>query len=98
MQREVVGAIAEFFAPKITQSTSNDRPTSISFTNSFPDHLIGRFSCLHGTGGDENQLIPLGRELDPAAALLSPRGKVSGERSRRAFSVGWRKVCLTWRI
>jgi phospholipase/carboxylesterase len=31
---------------------------------------------LHGTGGDEHDLVPLAGELAPAAGVLSPRGQV----------------------
>ncbi len=40
---------------------------------------------LHGTGGDENDLVPLGRLIRPGAALLSPRGEVDENGQLRFF-------------
>lgn len=40
---------------------------------------------FHGTGGDENQLVALGRELAPDATIVSPRGDVSEHGASRFF-------------
>lgn len=41
---------------------------------------------LHGTGGDEHDLLSLGRAVSPGSALLSPRGDVVEHGARRFFA------------
>lgn len=53
--------------------------TSLSHIHRFvPGHDPSRppILLLHGTGGDENDLLGLGELVAPGSALLSPRGKV----------------------
>jgi phospholipase/carboxylesterase len=61
---------------------------SLSFSHRYQPgtHSIGlTLILLHGTGGDENDLIPVGTHLMPGAGLLSPRGKVSEQGANRFF-------------
>lgn len=52
---------------------------TLGFTHRFePADPASRVTILllHGTGGNEADLLPLGKAVAPRAALLSPRGKV----------------------
>jgi len=50
---------------------------ALDFVHEFVAGNSGRtLLLLHGTGGNERDLLSLGRELDPNASLLSPRGQV----------------------
>ena len=60
--------------------------TDLNFIHQFvPGSSDRTLLILHGTGGNEHDLLPLGHELDPAAALLSPRGQVSENGHPRFF-------------
>ncbi len=50
-------------------------------TNSAAPPLL----LLHGTGGDEHDLLTTGRSLSPGSALLSPRGDVNEHGQLRFF-------------
>ena len=51
--------------------------TSPNFIHEFiPGRSERTLLLLHGTGGNERDLLSLGKQLDPNASLLSPRGQV----------------------
>ena len=50
---------------------------SLDFIHRFlPGTTDDTLLLLHGTGGDENDLVPIGQQVAPGANLLSPRGPV----------------------
>jgi phospholipase/carboxylesterase len=51
--------------------------TELGFVHKFVKGQGNRtFLLLHGTGGDETDLLPVGEAIDPSASYLSPRGKI----------------------
>ena len=60
----------------------------LGFTHLFTpgaDAAMPTLLLLHGTGGDESDMVSLGKLLSSKAALLSPRGKVLEHGMNRFF-------------
>jgi phospholipase/carboxylesterase len=66
----------------VPTSSSSNKSDQLGFTHRFipsgggNDKAALTLLLLHGTGGNEDDLLPLGRELDLNAGLISPRGKI----------------------
>ncbi|MGK0619735.1 alpha/beta hydrolase [Meiothermus cerbereus] len=60
--------------------------TPLSFVHHFEAGTSSHtLLLLHGTGGNEHDLVPMAHQLAPGAAVLSPRGKVLENGAPRFF-------------
>ena len=65
---------------------STDLELTHRFTTGEGPNASTTLLLLHGTGGDENDLVPVGQTLLPGAAILSPRGAVRERGAPRFFA------------
>ncbi len=68
-------------SPSNAVSGNEKQNETIKYNKSKPLTLL----LLHGTGGNEDDLIPVGQMLSSSASLLSPRGKVQEHGMPRFF-------------
>lgn len=71
-----LGFIHRFASPKYEESGACITTSTSKRETETQGKTFTTFLLLHGTGGNEQDLIPLAYEIDKSAAILSPRGKV----------------------
>jgi predicted esterase len=64
---------------------TNDASTAFAHVYQAGDPDKVTLLLLHGTGGNEHDLVPLGARVLPGATLLSPRGQVDEHGHARFF-------------
>ena len=71
-----LGFIHRFMPPKYEEIGASIATGTNKRDTETQGKTFTTFLLLHGTGGNEQDLIPLAYELDKKASILSPRGKV----------------------
>ena len=64
------------------------KQTELSFIHRFipgKDTSRAPLLLLHGSGGDEHDLLPLAERIGPGRAIVSPRGKTNEQGITRFF-------------
>jgi predicted esterase len=70
------GFIHSFIPPKYEETADNTAKRTSRRETEREEKTFTTFLLLHGTGGNEQDLIPLAYELDKNAAILSQRKSI----------------------